>query len=152
MVLSLTIVGITILFFLLSVLFFPSLKLGKVSLSTYWMIILLGAILLLSLKCVDIKEVISSFTFDSGINPLKILVLFLGQFCLSSLMNRGSFPIWQNILQDASRRISSCFSSAFISLSLSWLSLLQTISSSLPLLPSSVIFVNGARYLLFLIW
>ena len=119
MVLSLTIVGITIFFFLLSVLFFPSLKLGKVSLSTYWMITLLGAILLLSLKCVDIKEVISSFTSDSGINPLKILVFFLGQFCLSSLMNRGSFPIWQNILQDASRRISSRFSSAVIFLFLS---------------------------------
>lgn len=91
MVLSLTIVGITILFFLLSVLFFTSLKLGKVSLSTYWMITLLGAILLLSLKCVDIKEVISSFTSDSGINPLKILVLFLSRTVLSIFLDEQGF-------------------------------------------------------------
>ena len=91
MVLSLTIVGITIFFFLLSVLFFPSLKLGKVSLSTYWMITLLGAILLLSLKCVDIKEVISSFTSDSGINPLKILVLFLSRTVLSIFLDEQGF-------------------------------------------------------------
>ena len=84
MVLSLTIVGITILFFL-------SLKLGKVSLSTYWMITLLGAILLLSLKCVDIKEVISSFTSDSGINPLKILVLFLSRTVLSIFLDEQGF-------------------------------------------------------------
>lgn len=91
MVLSLTIVGITIFFFLLSVLFFPSLKLGKVSLSTYWMITLLGAILLLSLKCVDIKEVISSFASDSGINPLKILVLFLSRTDLSIFLDEQGF-------------------------------------------------------------
>ena len=55
------------------------------------MITLLGAILLLSLKCVDIKEVISSFTSDSGINPLKILVLFLSRTVLSIFLDEQGF-------------------------------------------------------------
>ena len=91
MVLSLSITCITILLFLVTALFFPYIKLGKLHLSTFWMVTLLGAILLLACQCVDRKEVISSFTSDSGINPLKILVLFLSRTILSIFLDEQGF-------------------------------------------------------------
>ncbi len=91
MILSLSVTCITILLFLVTALFFPSIKLGKLHLSTFWMVTLLGALLLLACQCVDRKEVISSFASDSGINPLKILVLFLSRTILSIFLDEQGF-------------------------------------------------------------
>ena len=55
------------------------------------MVTLLGALLLLACQCVDRKEVISSFASDSGINPLKILVLFLSRTILSIFLDEQGF-------------------------------------------------------------
>jgi len=91
MALSLTIVSLTILVFLSSVLFFPSLKIGKLRFSTFWMATLLGSVLLLIFRCVDYKTVLNSFLSDEGINPLKILVLFLSRTVLSIFLDEQGF-------------------------------------------------------------
>ena len=67
----------------LSIILFPSIKIGKVKLDTYWIIALLGAIILLSFNLAPIKEVYNQLTSDLSINPLKILVLFFSMTILS---------------------------------------------------------------------
>ena len=67
----------------LSIILFPSIKIGKVKIDTYWIIALLGAIILLSFNLAPIKEVYNQLTSDLSINPLKILVLFFSMTILS---------------------------------------------------------------------
>ena len=74
---------ITFLLITLSILFFPTIKVGKVKLGTYWIIALIGAILLLSFSYAPIKEVFAQLTNNSSVNPLKIIVLFFSMTLLS---------------------------------------------------------------------
>ncbi len=67
----------------LSIILFPSIKIGKIKLDTYWIIALLGAIILLSFNLAPIKEAYNQLTSDLSINPLKILVLFFSMTILS---------------------------------------------------------------------
>ncbi len=78
---------ITIALFLLSVLFFPSL--GKVKI--YSFIPLLGSILLVMLGSLTWNEVLVSFTENTSVNPVKILVLFLSMTVYSLILDRTGF-------------------------------------------------------------
>lgn len=60
-----------------SILIKPSVQVGRVSLGTYWIVALLGAVLLILTGRIGMGSVITGLTADSAINPLKILVLFL---------------------------------------------------------------------------
>lgn len=71
----------------LSILFFPSLKIGRVKLGTYWIIALVGAVILLAARLVSVGDVWSGLTADSEINPLKILVLFFSMTFLSVVLD-----------------------------------------------------------------
>ena len=62
---------------ILSILFFPHIRIGKIKLDTYWMIALFGAIILLSFSFAPIEEVGKQLTSNTAINPIKILALFL---------------------------------------------------------------------------
>ena len=73
----------TFILITLSILFFPSIKIGKVKLGTYWIIALIGAILLLSFSFAPIKEVFTQLTNNTSVNPLKIIVLFFSMTILS---------------------------------------------------------------------
>ena len=75
---SLTFVGIT-----LSILFFPHIKIKHVKLDTYWLIALLGAIILVATTLCPIDQIVSSWTSKTAVNPLKILVLFFSMTVLS---------------------------------------------------------------------
>ena len=78
----LTFLGIT-----LSTLFFPHIKLGKFYLDTYWIIALVGALLLvITLNC-PVKEIVSSWTSSNAINPIKILILFFSMTILSIFLD-----------------------------------------------------------------
>ena len=70
-----------------SLFFFPKVKIGKISLSTYWMIAMLGAIILIACSLAPIKEVWAQLTSDSKINPLKILVLFFSMTFISIVLD-----------------------------------------------------------------
>lgn len=81
---------ITILTFLtlsLSILLFPSIKLGKIRIGTYWVTALAGALLLLCCGLVPLRTVWAALTDTSAINPLKILVLFFSMTFLSVLLD-----------------------------------------------------------------
>ena len=78
----LTFLGIT-----LSTLFFPRVRLGKFYLDTYWIIALVGALLLvITLNC-PVKEIVSSWTSSNAINPIKILILFFSMTILSIFLD-----------------------------------------------------------------
>ena len=91
MALTLTISVSTCLAVILSVLFFPTVKLGKLSFSSYWAIACVGALLLLLTFRISPTELISELTADTAVNPLKILVLFLSMTALSVYLDEVGF-------------------------------------------------------------
>ena len=78
---------ITFLLIALAILFLPEIKIGKVSLGTYWMVALVGAVILLATSLAPIGEVWSQLTTDSSVNPLKILLLFFSMTLLSVFLD-----------------------------------------------------------------
>lgn len=78
-------------FLILSILFFPKLKIGKLSLSTFWLVPLFFAILMVIFRSVSLKDLKDSFFSDSDINPLKILILFLSMTGLSVFLDELGF-------------------------------------------------------------
>lgn len=74
---------LTCLTMILSILLFPKIKIKNISLDSYWIIVLLGALILIICNLVDLKTIINVFTSDSNVNPIKILVLFISMTILS---------------------------------------------------------------------
>ena len=87
MIPTLIVALITFIAITVSIIFFPSIKLKKSVIGTYWIIALVGAILLLLLRLVPIEEIWHSLTSNTSINPLKILVLFLSMTFLSIFLD-----------------------------------------------------------------
>ena len=67
---------------ILAVLFLPKLRIGKISLGSYWVATIIGALLLLATGSVKLKTVLAALLADTAINPLKILVLFISMALL----------------------------------------------------------------------
>lgn len=91
MLTAIIISAITCLIMILSVLFFPHIRLGKLHLSTYWVVTVVGAIVLLACGCADIKVFLSALVQNTAINPLKILTLFLSMTILSVFLDELGF-------------------------------------------------------------
>ncbi len=81
---------ITILLIITSILFFPTIKIKNINLSTYWVIALIGALLLLIFREVALNELIMSF-FQSKIGPLQILILFISMTIISIFLDEVGF-------------------------------------------------------------
>jgi len=76
---------------ILSILFFPKIRLGKVKIDTYWIVTVVGAIFALIFGGVSASAVGSALIADTAINPLKILVLFLSMTILSIYLDELGF-------------------------------------------------------------
>ncbi len=88
-----TFIGVTI-----SILVFPYFKIKNIRIDTYWIIALLGAVILLCSGLAPIKEVWQELISDKAINPLKILVLFFSMTLLSILLDKfGLFKYLANV-------------------------------------------------------
>ena len=87
---SLIIAGITILLIILSSLLFPTIKIKKIKLQIYWIVALVGALLLIILKEVTISELYNHFT-SSKIGPIQILILFISMTILSIFLDEVNF-------------------------------------------------------------
>lgn len=87
MILTIIISIITFLLIILSILFFPKIKIKNVQISLYWIIPLIAAFLLLVIKCVPFKYIIDNGFKESSINPIKILVLFFSMTFLSIFLD-----------------------------------------------------------------
>ncbi len=83
---------------ILSVLFFPKIRIGKIKIDTYWIITVIGAVFALIFGGTDIAEVGAALIADTAVNPLKILVLFLSMTILSIYLDElGLFRFLANI-------------------------------------------------------
>ena len=76
---------------ILAVLFFPTVKLGKITLDTYPIITLLGALTMIFAGKVSFSSIITALGTDSAVNPIKILVLFVCMTILSIYLDELGF-------------------------------------------------------------
>lgn len=85
------IVAITCLIMIFGVLFKPQIRLKKLTLDTYWVVVLLGALTIICFNFVDLKLLWAKLTDNSAINPIKILVLFISMTVLSIFLDEVGF-------------------------------------------------------------
>lgn len=91
MIPSLIVAGITCVLMICGILFFPRIKIGKISVDSYWVIALVGAIVAVALNLINVKELVGKMTKDTSVNPLKILVLFISMTILSVFLDEAGF-------------------------------------------------------------
>ena len=97
MIPTIVIASITFILVTLSILFFPRIKIGKFSVSSYWVIALIGALILLIFQFAPINEVFNELTNDNSINPIKIIILFFSMTILSIFLDEvGLFKYLAN--------------------------------------------------------
>ena len=87
----LIVVSLCILLMILSLLFFPKIKLGKINLDTYYIITLIGALILIIFGKININEMKELFFNTNGMNPIKIIILFLSMAFLSIYLDKLGF-------------------------------------------------------------
>ena len=76
---------------MLLVLIRPSVKIKGHKIAIYWVPALIAAVILIAVKNVDFGYVISGFTQNTAVNPLKILVLFISMTLLSIYLDEVGF-------------------------------------------------------------
>lgn len=91
MALTLIISILTCLALIIVLIKFPSFKVKNKSIETFWLITLIGAILILLTKRIPLDVLITSLTDNSSINPLKIIVLLLSLSMLSITLDELGF-------------------------------------------------------------
>ncbi len=91
MTLTFLICAVTGVFVFLSVLLFPSVKIGRVTVGSYWLISAAGALLLLFTGCLPLSAAVAEITRSGSMNPLKILLLFFSMTSLSVFLDEVGF-------------------------------------------------------------
>lgn len=91
MITSIIICAVTVLLMIASILFFPKLRIKKLNISLYWVIALIGAIVLAIVKMQYLPAVGKAIIADTAVNPLKILVLFISMTVLSIFLDELGF-------------------------------------------------------------
>ena len=84
----------TIILMVASLLFFPKITIKKHSVEAYWVIVLIGSIILLLTNTLDINLLIASLTNNSGMNPIKLVILFIMMTILSLFLDEVGFFKW----------------------------------------------------------
>lgn len=79
---ALTIIAMTLSFFL-----FPTIKIRSKKIDTYWLITLLGAILILLTHISTDGDILKLFIENNSTNPFKIMVLFLSLTFISKFLD-----------------------------------------------------------------
>lgn len=91
MIFSLSVTAVTVVFMIFSVLFFPKLRLGRLTVDTHWIVTLSGALVLCITGQTNMHALGQALLSDSAVNPLKILVLFLSMTILSVFLDELGF-------------------------------------------------------------
>ena len=81
----------TCLCMICGVLFLPKIRIGRVSLDTYWVVVLIGAAVVLLCGQADVADIGNTMIADTAVNPIKILVLFLSMTVLSIFLDELGF-------------------------------------------------------------
>ena len=91
MIQSIIIAGITCLILILSILFFPKIKIKNFEISTYIIVSLIGAILMLAFNLIPLNDLKDKLFTGSSVNPIKILVLFFSMTIISIYLDEVGF-------------------------------------------------------------
>ena len=91
MIATIIIALLTCITLILSILFFPKIKVFKKEINTYWLICIIGALLMLIFNCIDFKEALDGLLAPSSVNPIKILVLFFSMTFISVFLDELGF-------------------------------------------------------------
>lgn len=91
MIAAIIIIAVSIAAMICIVLVKPSVKIKNFSLGLYWVVVLVGAVLLLACGLVDARYVGERLIANDAINPLKILVLFISMTTLSVFLDEIGF-------------------------------------------------------------
>ena len=83
MIFSVCVCFLTCVLMLVGVLKFPKISIGIMYADSYWVITLLGALLLIFTGQTEFSHIWQSLTADTAINPIKILTLFISMTILS---------------------------------------------------------------------
>lgn len=73
------------------ILFFPKIKIGKLSVDTYWVVALVGALSLVICGQNDFVSIGKKLAENSAVNPLKIVALFISMTILSVYLDEAGF-------------------------------------------------------------
>lgn len=73
------------------ILFFPKIKIGKLSVDTYWVVALAGALSLVICGQNDFVSIGKKLAENSAVNPLKIVALFISMTILSVYLDEAGF-------------------------------------------------------------
>ena len=105
MIPTLIIAIVTSISIVLSILLFPHIKIKGFVIDTYWIIALVGGILLLALNLAPASEVWKQLTTGSTINPIKILVLFFSMTFISIFLDElGFFKFLASVASSKAKR------------------------------------------------
>ena len=91
MAITLTISILTCLLLMFVILVKPSVKIFNKEIEIYWIIPLIGALILIILQKVAVSDLINSFVSDSATNPIKVLILFFAMSMLSVYLDETGF-------------------------------------------------------------
>lgn len=119
MIVTLILAAITVVLFLCSVLFFPTVG-KKRKIKLYSLIPLLGGIAVILFGDLEFSEVLSSFTENSSVNPIKILILFLSMTVYSLILDKTGFFAYISgvVLKKAGHNQTTVFLSLYMVISL----------------------------------
>ena len=95
----------TFILVILSILLFPHIKIKNLRIDTYWIVALLGAIILLAFSFAPIKEVGEQLISSTAINPIKILILFFSMTMISIVLDE--LGLFKYLASVASKRAKS---------------------------------------------
>jgi arsenical pump membrane protein len=91
MVATIIIACVTFALIALSAFTLPTIKIKKIKFDTYWVIALIGAIVLLIVNLAPINDVFEAIFSKNAINPIKILVLFFSMTIISIYLDELGF-------------------------------------------------------------
>ncbi|MGI6359510.1 MAG: SLC13 family permease [Acholeplasmatales bacterium] len=88
------IVFITLILMISSLLFFPKTKIGKWSFDSYWLIVFLGALLIILTFTIDLKALWNGLINNNAMNPIKLVILFIMMTFFSLFLDELGFFKW----------------------------------------------------------
>lgn len=104
-ILCLIISVLTVVLLILGIIFYPKIKLKKITIQTFWVVSLLGMLLLIISGVIGFEEIGKGIFREGAINPIKILVLFFSMTILSIILDEeGFFSYLAGIVSEKCRR------------------------------------------------
>lgn len=91
MVLTLSVCGVTSVAIILSILLKPEIHIKRFKIGTYWLIALIGAIILFATSSVTLKDFGTALIANTSVNPLKILTIFISMTLMSIFLDSVDF-------------------------------------------------------------